>query len=133
MRTFEADLHRREKQITELILKNERFDRGFGLNKYLSADDSGVLSNIVAAPSSSTDCIDFNKSGPHCFASSSGVSPTLPIAQNPTSNIDVLLNQFQAHQAEMVKRENELQQYLSNKEEKLRDKKRNSAIEASLE
>ena len=50
VRTFESDLYRREKQITDLILKNERFDMALS-NKYFSPDDTGLLSNLLPANS----------------------------------------------------------------------------------
>ena len=64
MRSFESDLHRREKQLTELILKNERFDNNLISIRALtpSVDDSGLLSNLIQAPASTSDGIDFNKS-----------------------------------------------------------------------
>ena len=46
VRTFESDLHRREKQLTELILKNDRFDRVLS-TKYFSPEDTDILTNLL--------------------------------------------------------------------------------------
>ena len=97
LRDFEADLNRRERQLTELILKNERSERGF--NTKILQDES--LSHIVS-PSmlqiSHEDVIDFNKSAERCSAKS--------------VNIDALITQFQSHQDEMIRREEELNKFL---------------------
>ena len=115
-RTFENDLYRREKQITELILKNERFDRSFA-NSELRMGLRQAQSSI-----SSQQEIDFNKSG----------ALTYSVAKSG-SNIDQLLNQFEQHQTEMIKREAELQKYLSTKEESMRNHELSQKIEESLE
>ena len=50
MRKFELDLQRREKQLTDLILKNERGDeRGLTSHYFLNGEDTGLLSNFSKA------------------------------------------------------------------------------------
>lgn len=61
VRAFENDLHRREKQLTDLILKNERGDRSLE-SRFFNGEDTALLSNLMNGPSTS-DGIDLNKSG----------------------------------------------------------------------
>ena len=64
LRDFETDLKRRERQLTELILRNERSERGF------NTSPSFVQSDII----------DFNKSAERISTKS--------------ANIDNLISQF---------------------------------------
>ena len=67
MRDFEADLKRREKQLTELILKNEKSERGFN-TKFLADDSMSHLVSPSLRPDH--DVIDFNKSAERCSVKS---------------------------------------------------------------
>lgn len=83
MRTFESDLYRREKQLTELILKNERFDKALS-SKFFSPEDTDILSNLLPAQNHSSGGIDFDKSGGNYFENNT------PGGRG--QNIDQLLN-----------------------------------------
>lgn len=123
VRTFEADLHRREKQLTDLILKNDRYDRGMTTRLFTNGEDTGTLSNMLKNDASS----DLNLSKSIASISVRPLSTT-----SYGQNIDQILKQFQSQQATMIERESQLQQYLSRKEEALREQEVDSKIEASL-
>ena len=82
MKDFELDLKRRERQLTELILRNERSEHGF------NTSPSFVQSDII----------DFNKSAERISTKS--------------ANIDNLISQFQSHQKEALQHEQVLNKFL---------------------
>ena len=67
VRTFESDLYRREKQLTDLILKNDGFSKALS-DQQFSPEDTDILSNLLPASSkASHGGIDFDKSGGNYF------------------------------------------------------------------
>ena len=82
LQDFESDLKRRERQLTELILRNERSEHGF------NTSPSFVQSDII----------DFNKSAERISTKS--------------ANIENLISQFQSHQKEALQHEQVLNRFL---------------------